>query len=77
MITFPSSCLAALPMVCIREVADLKYPSLSASKIATIETSGKSKPSLRRFIPTTTSYVPSLKSLKISILSIVSISECK
>ena len=74
-ITLPSSCLAALPMVCINDVEDLRYPSLSASKIATNETSGKSNPSLKRFIPTTTSYVPKRRSLKISILSIVSISE--
>jgi len=45
--------------------------------IATRETSGRSSPSLRRFIPTTTSYVPNLRSLNISILSIVSISECR
>ena len=74
-ITFPSTFLAALPIVCISEVSDLRKPSLSASRIATREHSGISKPSLRRFIPTRTSNTPVLKSLRISILSSVSISE--
>ena len=68
--------LAALPIVCISEVSDLKNPSLSASKIATKAHSGMSKPSLRRLIPTRISNTPILKSLIISILSSVSISEC-
>ena len=76
-ITWPFEFLAALPIVCIREVSERRKPSLSASKIAIKETSGKSNPSLKRLIPTSTSYFPSLKSLIISILSIVSISECK
>src|SRR4030066_2502050 len=34
-ITFPLTFLAALPIVCINDIADLKNPSLSASSIAT------------------------------------------
>ena len=49
---------AALPIVCIRERSERKNPSLSASKIATKDTSGMSNPSLRRFIPTNTSNSP-------------------
>ena len=45
--------------------------------MATKETSGISRPSLSKFIPTNTSNFPSLKSLIISTLSKVSISECK
>ena len=50
--TLPSKFLAALPMVWISEVSDLKNPSLSASRIATNAHSGISSPSLKRFIPT-------------------------
>ena len=75
-ITLPFAFLAARPMVWISEVSVLKKPSLSASKIATTETSGISSPSLKRFIPISTSYFPSLSSLIISILSIASMSEC-
>ena len=39
--------LAALPTVCTKDRSDLKKPSLSASKMATSATSGKSRPSLR------------------------------
>ena len=49
---------------------------ISASKIATRAHSGMSNPSLKRLIPIKTSKTPSLKSLIISILSSVSISEC-
>ena len=76
MITLPSVCLAALPEVWINALSDLKKPSLSASNIATKVTSGKSKPSLKRFIPTTQSTSPNLNSLSISTLSIASMSEC-
>ena len=76
MITRPLTFLAALPIVCISDVSFLKNPSLSASRIATSETSGKSSPSLKRFTPTSTSNFPLLKSSTISILSNVSISEC-
>ena len=76
-ITLPSAFLAARPTVCINDVSDLKNPSLSASNMATKETSGISKPSLSKFIPTNTSNLPNLKSLIISVLSNVSMSECK
>ena len=59
----------------ISDVSDLKNPSLSASNIPTKPHSGISNPSLKRFIPTNTSNTPILKSLIISILSSVSISE--
>ena len=75
-IAFPFKFLAALPIVCIRDLLLLKNPSLSASKIITKDTSGKSKPSLNKFTPTNTSKIPVLNSFKISTLSIVSISLC-
>ena len=75
-ITFPSVFLAARPMVCISERSERKKPSLSASSIATKDTSGISNPSLKRFIPTNTSNSPNLKSLIISILSNALVSEC-
>ena len=73
--TLPSIFLAALPIVWISDVSDLRNPSLSASSIATRVHSGISNPSLSRLIPTKTSKTPDLRSLKISILSSVSISE--
>ena len=45
---------------------------LDASKIATKDTSGKSKPSLSKLTPIRTSKIPFLKSCKISTLSKVS-----
>ena len=75
-IALPRILRAALPIVCIKVVSDLRKPSLSASKIATKLTSGISRPSLNKLIPTSTSNFPSLKSLIISTLSTVSISEC-
>ena len=74
-IAFPLTFLAALPIVWINEPADLKKPSLSASSIATRDTSGKSSPSLSKLIPTSTSNSPNLKSLNISDRSTVSMSE--
>ena len=74
--TFPSVFLAARPIVCISDLSERKKPSLSASKIATRDTSGISSPSLKRFIPTKTSNSPIRKSLIISILSRAFISEC-
>ena len=47
------------------ELFDLKKPCLSASITATNDTSGKSKPSLKRLMPTSTSNSPNLKSRKI------------
>ena len=75
-ITFPSTFLAARPIVCINDLSERKNPSLSASKIATKDTSGKSNPSLNRLIPTKTSNSPNLKSRIISILSSAFVSEC-
>ena len=40
-ITLPSIFRAALPTVCIRDVSERRNPSLSASSIATKDTSGK------------------------------------
>ena len=68
---------AALPIVCISDFSARKKPSLSASSIATKDTSGMSRPSLKRLIPTSTSNLPKRKSRIISIRSTVSISECK
>ena len=76
-IHLPSKFLAALPIVCINDLSDLRKPSLSASNSATSSTSSISKRSLNKFIPTKTSNSPFLKSLIISTLSTVSISECK
>ena len=74
-ITRPSEFLAARPMVCINALSERKKPSLSASKIATSATSGKSNPSLNKLIPINTSKTPNLKSRKISTRSMVLISE--
>ena len=52
-----------------------RKPSLSASRIATSDTSGRSRPSRRRFTPTSTSYSPSRSSRTIWMRSSVSISE--
>ena len=75
-ITFPLVFLAALPIVWIRERSERRNPSLSASKIATSDTSGISRPSLKRFIPTKTSNSPSLKLRIMSIRSNAFMSEC-
>ena len=64
-------------MVWIKERRLRKNPSLSASKIHTKDTSGKSKPSLNKLIPIKTSYLPKRKSLNISVRSHVLVSECK
>ena len=74
-IAIPLTCLAALPIVCVNDLWDLRKPSLSASKIATNETSGKSRPSLSKLTPINTSNLSSLKPCIISTLSIVSTSE--
>ena len=75
-ITKPFTFLAALPEVCINDFSFLKNPSLSASRIITNETSGRSNPSLNKLTPTKTLKSPSLNPLKILTLSKVSISEC-
>ena len=56
--TLPFTLRAARPMVCTKEVSERKNPSLSASKMATSDTSGKSRPSRKRLTPTTTSILP-------------------
>src|SRR3989338_6284987 len=61
----------------MREVSERKKPSLSASKIPIRVTSGKSKPSLKRFTPTRQSNSPRRKSVRISIRSKVFISLCR
>ena len=76
-IAVPCKLRAARPMVCIKLRSERKKPSLSASKIATNDTSGISKPSRNRLIPTKTSKVPKRKSRKISARSTVSISLCR
>jgi len=63
------------PAVCVNDLSDLRKPSLSASRIATKDTSGRSKPSLNKFTPTSTSKTPSRRSRIISTLSSVSTSE--
>lgn len=68
---------AARPIFWISDVVDLKNPSLSASNIAINDTSGKSIPSLRRFIPTSISASPERSFLIISRRSNVDISLCK
>ena len=75
-ITLPSVFLAARPIVWIKERSERRNPSLSASNIATKETSGISNPSLKRLIPTNTSNSPRRNDLIISILSKALISEC-
>ena len=72
--TFPLRFLAALPTVCTSERSFLKNPSLSASNIATNETSGKSSPSRNKLTPIKTSKTPSRSCRNISTRSIVSIS---
>ena len=49
MITWPSTLRAARPMVWISDVSLRRKPSLSASRMATSDTSGRSRPSRSRF----------------------------
>ena len=56
-IAFPLAFLAALPTTWIKLRELLKNPSLSASKMTIRLTSGISKPSLKRFIPTKSFYL--------------------
>ena len=67
----------ARPAVWIRLVSLRRKPSLSASRMHTRLTSGRSSPSRSRLIPTTASYIPARKSCKISTRSNVSTSLCK
>src|SRR5215210_4151577 len=59
MCTWPDTLRAARPMVWMSEVSLRRNPSLSASRIATNDTSGRSRPSRNRLIPTSTSNSPS------------------
>jgi hypothetical protein len=54
--TWPETLRAARPIVWISDLSERRKPSLSASRIATSETSGRSRPSRSRLIPTSTSY---------------------
>ena len=74
MMTSPSAFLAARPMVWMSAVSLRKKPSLSASRMATRLTSGKSSPSRSKLMPTSTSNVPKRRSRIISIRSMASIS---
>ena len=74
-IAFPFRLRAARPIVWVSERWLRKKPSLSASNMATNETSGKSKPSRSRFTPISTSNNPLRKSCMISMRSKVSTSE--
>ena len=51
MITCPATFRAARPLVWMSERSERRNPSLSASRIATRETSGMSSPSRRRLTP--------------------------
>jgi hypothetical protein len=53
--TSPDTLRAARPMVWIRLRVERRKPSLSASRIATSDTSGRSRPSRNRLMPTSTS----------------------
>ena len=75
-IALPFKFRAARPTVWVSERSLLKKPSLSASKMATKDTSGKSSPSLSKFTPTSTSNSPRRKSCIISTRSKVSTSLC-
>ena len=77
MITWPSTLRAARPIVWISDVSQRRKPSLSASRMATSDTSGRSRPSRSRLIPTSTSKSPRRSSRRISTRSKVSISECR
>ena len=68
---------AARPIVWMSERVERRKPSLSASRIATSETSGMSRPSRSRLIPTSTSKPPSRSSRMISVRSMVWMSLCR
>ena len=68
---------AARPMVWMSELSERRKPSLSASRIATSDTSGMSRPSRSRLMPTSTSNLPRRRSRMISVRSTVSMSECR
>ena len=74
-ITRPLALRAARPIVCNSALSPRKNPSLSASNIATSDTSGISRPSRNKFIPTRISNFPRRKFRIISVRSKVLISE--
>ena len=75
--TLPPTLRAARPIVWISDVSPRRKPSLSASRMATSDTSGRSSPSRSRLTPTSTSYSPRRSSRMIWMRSSVSISECR
>ena len=77
MCTWPDTLRAARPMVWMRLFALRRKPSLSASRIATSDTSGRSSPSRSRLMPTRTSYSPIRSSRSSSTRRRVSTSECR
>ncbi len=66
---------AARPTVCVRERSVRRNPSLSASRMATSETSGMSRPSRSMLTPMSTVNVPSRSFCIMSMRSSVSTSE--
>jgi hypothetical protein len=58
MCTWPDTLRAARPMVWMSERAERRKPSLSASRMLTSDTSGRSRPSRSRLMPTSTSNSP-------------------
>ena len=66
----------ARPAVCVSERCDRRNPSLSASRMATSDTSGKSSPSRSKLTPTSTSNTPARRSLMIFTRSSVATSLC-
>mmetsp|Transcript_13021 Transcript_13021/g.44061 ORF Transcript_13021/g.44061 Transcript_13021/m.44061 type:complete len:379 (-) Transcript_13021:394-1530(-) len=65
----PLRCRDARPMVCTSAEYERRKPSLSASMMATSDTSGRFSPSRRRFTPTMQSAAPCLRPRTTSILS--------
>jgi hypothetical protein len=57
-VDLPDTLRAARPIVWISDVPERRKPSLSASRIATSDTSGRSSPSRSRLMPTSTSNSP-------------------
>ena len=74
MTTSPPVLRAARPIIWISDQALRRNPSLSASRMATSVTSGRSRPSRRRLMPTRTSYTPRRRSRRIATRSSVSTS---
>ncbi len=77
MCTWPDTFRAARPIVWMRLRSLRRNPALSASRIDTSDTSGRSRPSRSRLIPTRTSYSPMRSSRSSSTRRSVSTSECR